>query len=195
MNRTALHWLGRSLVVAAAALSTACAGDAPLGLDGPTASPAQLTLGAPAGAEPDLGSCQHLRVPAGSAFTFHAYARGVQIYRWNGTSWLPVGPSAVLYADATGKGVVGTHYAGPRWQSLSGSTVVGSVLDRCTADASAIQWLLLAAEPEGGPGVFQHTAFIQRVNTVGGKPPSAGGSLGELKEVPYTAEYFFYRAP
>jgi hypothetical protein len=34
------------------------------------------------------------------------------------------------------------------------------------------------------------------VNTVGGKAPAAGGShSGEVKEVPYTAEYYFYHAP
>jgi hypothetical protein len=37
--------------------------------------------------------------------------------------------------------------------------------------------------------------FIQRVNTVGGKAPShSGDSVGEVVRVPYTAEYFFYRA-
>ena len=36
---------------------------------------------------------------------------------------------------------------------------------------------------------------IQRVNTVGGKAPTAPGDyVGELVRVPYTAEYFFYRA-
>jgi len=33
------------------------------------------------------------------------------------------------------------------------------------------------------------------VNTVGGKAPTAPGDFpGELARVPYTAEYFFYRA-
>jgi hypothetical protein len=123
------------------------------------------------------------------------YAKGVQIYRWDGQAWAPVGPSAKLYADAGGNGLVGTHFAGPRWQSLSGSTVRGEVLDRCVYDANAIPWLSLKGIPETGPGVFAHTTFIQRVNTVGGKAPSAPGSLNEVVEVPYTAEYYFYRAP
>ena len=42
----------------------------------------------------------------------------------------------------------------------------------------------------GGAGEAQ----IQRVNTVGGVAPSTAGSVvGEIAEVPYTAEYFFYR--
>jgi hypothetical protein len=35
---------------------------------------------------------------------------------------------------------------------------------------------------------------IQRVNTVGGTSPTAPGTTpGEEKQVPYTAEYYFYR--
>ena len=120
----------------------------------------------------------------------------MQVYRWDGASWVFVEPSAVLYADAGEHGVVGTHYAGPTWESNSGSKVVAAVDERCTPDANSIPWLLLHAVSAEGPGVFGRTAFIQRVNTVGGKAPAAGGSaVGEIARVPYTAEYFFYRAP
>jgi hypothetical protein len=70
---------------------------------------------------PDLGDCQNLQVPAGHKVAFHAYARGVQIYQWNGASWSFVAPEATLFADAGYDGAVGTHYAGPTWESLSGS--------------------------------------------------------------------------
>jgi hypothetical protein len=37
--------------------------------------------------------------------------------------------------------------------------------------------------------------FIQRVNTVGGNAPTDPGNFpGEVTRVPYTADYFFYRA-
>ena len=49
---------------------------------------------------PDLGACQNLQAPAGNKVAFHVYAEGVQIYRWNGTSWTFVAPDAVLYANA-----------------------------------------------------------------------------------------------
>jgi hypothetical protein len=68
-----------------------------------------LACVAPAGADsgndneaPDLGDCQYLQVPAGSEATFHVYAEGVQIYRWNGTSWIFLAPEAVLFANAGG---------------------------------------------------------------------------------------------
>jgi hypothetical protein len=144
---------------------------------------------------PDLGDCQNLAVPAGNKVAFHVYAAGVQIYQWNGTSWAFVGPEATLFANPGYDGVVGSHYAGPTWESLSGSKVVGSVLEGCTPDPDAIAWLLLAAVSSEGPGIFHQVTFIQRVNTVGGLAPSDPGDVpGEEVRVPYSAEYFFYRA-
>jgi hypothetical protein len=142
----------------------------------------------------DLGACGNLEVPAGNEITFHVYATGVQIYRWNGASWVFLAPEATLYADAGFHGQVGTHYAGPTWESNSGSRVVGRVLERCTPDPTAIQWLKLEAVYTQGPGVFDGVTFVQRVNTVGGlAPSSAGAVVGEIARVPYTTEYYFYR--
>jgi Protein of unknown function (DUF3455) len=160
------------------------------------------TLVAPAAADPgndsrapDLGDCHDLQAPAGNKVAFHVYAEGVQIYRWNGTSWIFVVPEAVLFADAGSHGAVGIHYAGPTWESHSGSKVVGMVLERCTPDPDAIAWFLLRAVFTEGPGIFHRVTFIQRVNTVGGNAPTdPGDSTDEVTRVPYTAEYFFYRA-
>lgn len=205
MKNTAPHLLAHSFVVAACALALACAGDPPLG---PT-SPAQLTLatGAARGdaAEAkvvtphgkrtvDLGTCTNLQAPAGSKLAFHVHATGVQIYSWSGTAWVFVAPSAVLSADAGGHSTVGTHYGGPTWESNSGSTVVGTVFERCTVSVSAIPWLSLTAVSSGGPGVFDGVTFIQRVNTVGGTAPTTAGTfVGQTFSVPYSAEYYFYK--
>lgn len=46
-----------------------------------------------------------------------------------------------------------------------------------------------------GPGIFHRVTFIQRVNTVGGNAPADPGNVpGEVARVPYTTEYYFYRA-
>ena len=161
-----------------------------------------LALTAPAGGQlgknsrgVDLGDCDRLQVPAGSQLAFHAYAAGVQIYHWDGASWMFDAPAAVLFADAQGKGEIAIHFAGPTWLTVSGSKVVGAVVDKCTSDANAIPWLLLGAESSGA-GVFHGVNRIQRVNTIGGKAPSTPGSFtGEEVKVPYTAEYLFYRVP
>ena len=160
-----------------------------------------VTAGADPGNDnraPDVGDYEKLEVEAGHKVAFHAYVEGVQIYRWNGTSWSFVGPEALLYADAEGNSIVGIHYGGPggpHWESTSGSTVVGTVVERGTPDPNAIDWLKLKAVSHTGPGIFDGVTFIQRVNTVGGKAPTDPGDfVGEEASVVYTAEYFFYRA-
>jgi len=146
---------------------------------------------------PDLPeSCGSIQVEAGNEVAFHAYAIGVQIYRWNGTAWTLFAPAANLYADAGFNGKVGFHYGGPRWESNSGSVVQAARVQGtgCTPEASAIAWLLLKTVSAEGPGIFNNVTFIQRVNTTGGLTPTEPGTtVGEEKRVPYTAEYYFYR--
>jgi len=146
--------------------------------------------------EPDLPSplCDRVQVQPGNKVAFHVYALGVQIYRWNGVSWDFVAPSARLFGDPEYHGEVGIHYAGPTWESLSGGRVVASRLQGCAPDPTAIAWLLLQKVSSEGPGIFDRVTFIQRVNTAGGLPPSGPGPfVGAEEEVPYTAEYYFYR--
>jgi hypothetical protein len=134
-----------------------------------------------------------LQVPAGNHVAFHALGVGVQIYSWDGTSWNFVAPQAVLFGRR--HRVVGIHFGGPTWESNNGSSVVGTVIDRCTPHDDAIPWLLLGAASTEEPGVFQDVTYIQRLNTVGGIAPAAPGhSPGQMALVPYSADYFFYRA-
>ena len=140
-------------------------------------------------------SCAHLQLLPGNQAFFRAYAIGVQVYRWNGAAWSFVEPLANLYADAGFNGKIGTHYAGPTWESNSGSKVIAAVRERCTPDSNAIPWLLLQAVSTEKPGIFGKVTYIHRVNTTGGLAPTiAGSTVGEEKRVPYTAEYYFYRA-
>lgn len=143
--------------------------------------------------------CDSLQVPETDRVAFHAYAIGVQIYRWNGSAWVFVAPMATLYADAGFHGEIGIHYltvgtpGGPTWESNSGSKVIGMRLAACTPDPDSIPWLKLGAIYSQGPGPLDGVTFIQRVNTVGGIAPSTPGTtVGQEAEVPYTAEYYFY---
>lgn len=197
MQTTFRHWQGASLVPVLAAVLAACGGESPLG---PAHRAAFPTLGPTAEVaairDADLTGCEHLAVPAGSQLAARLYAKGVQIYRWNGTTWAFVAPRADLFADAGMTGRVGIHYAGPYWESVSGSKVRGAVAQRCTPDPTAIQWLLLDVVSNEGPGIFQGVTHIQRVNTVAGLAPAQpGATIGEIFEAPYTTEYLFYRAP
>ena len=71
-----------------------------------------------------------------------------------------------------------------------------------TVDKDAIAWLLLDAVghqngPTGGDKL-RKTTFVQRLNTIGGLAPKTGCSsladVGNKAFVPYTADYFFYKA-
>ena len=142
-----------------------------------------------------------LEVPPGYEVSFHAYATGVQIYKCTEVlpgvySWVFKAPSANLYANATYNGLLGTHYAGPTWESNSGSNVVGVRLQGATVDPNSIPWLLLGAVSSQGPGPLNGTTYIQRVNTFGGKAPLTGANastVGQEISIDYTAEYFFYK--
>jgi Protein of unknown function (DUF3455) len=143
-----------------------------------------------------------LRPPAGQTVFFETQAMGVQIYecraKTNDASafeWAFRAPEAGLF-DNAGK-PVGKHYAGPTWEALDLSNVVGEVKARDPGpDAKAIPWLLLSAKTVTGKGVFSETKSILRVRTVGGVAPAQACGESNLKQearVLYTATYHYYR--
>ncbi|HZE92048.1 MAG TPA: DUF3455 domain-containing protein [Rhizobacter sp.] len=143
-----------------------------------------------------------LRAPADQSVFLEALATGVQIYECAAKpdepstfEWIFRAPEAAL-ADRSGHSI-GKHYAGPTWESVDGSSVVGEVKSRDPGPIpSAIPWLLLASKSTRGTGVFSQTKSIQRVQTVGGIAPSepcGPGNARQMARVPYTATYYFYR--
>ena len=131
------------------------------------------------------------------------HATGTQNYTCQSTAtgyaWTLVAPWATL-VDDKGKQLM-THFAGPTWQAKDGSKVVGARVDGVTVSPNAIPWLLLrAASVSPGPdgdARLERTTFIQRVNTTGGLAPTSGcdaAHVGAASNVPYTADYYFYRA-
>jgi hypothetical protein len=142
-----------------------------------------------------------LAAPDGNGLAFEARADGVQIYSCAsssgaaGPAWTLQAPEATL-VDEQGQRV-GSHAAGPTWEALDGSSVVGAKVEAATPDPAAIPWLLLRAASHGtGRGRMAEVTFVQRVRTSGGLAPSEGCSattLGTVVRVPYRAVYCFYR--
>jgi hypothetical protein len=143
-----------------------------------------------------------IKVPAGNKVFLVGHAVGFQIYSCNATSsghsWGLVEPYARLYGKR-GR-LVATHYAGPTWHAKDGSTVVGERVDGVAVDPTAIPWLLLkkVSTTTGDYGDrLTNTTFIQRTNTTGGLSPAASEcnseSAGTRVEVPYTADYHFWK--
>jgi len=166
-----------------------------------TAAVATGCASSPATVPPEVP--QALRPPAEQSVFVEALASGVQIYQCaskpgnpSAFEWTFRAPEAAL-VDRAGR-PIGKHYAGPSWESIDGSIVVGDVKARDPGpDKSAIPWLLLTVKSTTGSGLFAQTKSIQRVKTTGGISPAQECSVqnaGEVARVPYTATYYFYRA-
>lgn len=140
-----------------------------------------------------------LAVPDGNRLAFAMDAVGVQIYacQASGTAfaWVFQAPEATLY-DHRGR-KVGTHYAGPTWESRDSSKVTAARVAGFTPDPTAIPALLLQANGHEGMGVMTPVTFIQRLETTGGLAPTGGcdaDHVGAIARSDYTASYYFYAA-
>jgi hypothetical protein len=164
-----------------------------------------------------------LEVPAGNEVFLHGRATATQNYvclsTATGYRWQFLGPQAALYVAFTNdlQQQVTTHFlsANPQENGTSRATWLASfdssqVWARATANSTdpnyvapnSIPWLLLEAVgtdagPTGGT-MLARTTYIQRLNTAGGIAPLTGctqpAEIGTLALVPYTTDYFFYRA-
>jgi hypothetical protein len=83
------------------------------------------------------------------------------------------------------------------WATAVGHVNGGDDADSCP-NAGAIQCLLLQSignqeGPTGGK-LLADTTFVQRLNTKGGSAPTTACTVGQTQLVPYTADYYFFRA-
>ncbi|MGI3903951.1 MAG: DUF3455 domain-containing protein [Janthinobacterium lividum] len=133
--------------------------------------------------------------PAGTVVrTVHAV--GAQIYECKtdghaGLAWSFREPVATLISDGT---TVGRHFAGPSWEMVDGSLVVGTVV--ATASGTAVDdipWLRLDVSQHHGSGILGDVTVIQRLSTVGGKKSGPCPTVGALFVEPYSAIYVFLR--
>ena len=132
----------------------------------------------------------------GEATVLTVHAEGAQVYECKAgpegkLAWAFREPIATLMAD--GK-TVGRHYAGPNWESVDGSAVLGKASGNAPgATASDIPWLKLEVISKHGSGVLSGVTTVQRINTQGGKLDGACDKAGTTKSAPYSADYVFLR--
>ena len=152
-----------------------------------------------------------IQVPAGNQPFRVAHAVGTQNYVCLSTGWASAayGPQATLFNEDREQ--ILTHFliaspAGsdtffPAWQDSRDTSIVWAspVRDaKYTPDPTAIAWLLLKVVdttpgPTGGDKMLG-TTYIQRLNTTGGLIPTRTCNPGDKALVPYTADYYFYKA-
>jgi hypothetical protein len=164
------------------------------------ASALALSFGAATASAAAITVPDALQAPASAQLALEANAVGVQIYTCGAgksgkPEWNLKAPEATLYDAAGAK--LARHYAGPTWEAVDGSKVVGKVKASATPDDSAIAWLLLDAKSASGSGTLGKVTVIQRLATEAGKAPAEGcdkAALGKELSVPYKAIYRFYTA-
>jgi len=128
------------------------------------------------------------------ALTVHA--EGAQVYDCKAgeggkLAWQFREPIATLIQD--GK-TVGRHYAGPTWENVDGSRVVGKLAGRADgATPSDIPWLKLDVTESSGAGALAGIATVQRINTKGGQFAGPCDRAGATYAAPYAADYVFLR--
>jgi hypothetical protein len=163
-------------------------------------------------------------VPDGNILVLIGHATGSQNYVCTpvagAPTWMFVGPQATLLVDLPWplqqQRQIATHFFSanpeergitrPTWQSsLDSSRVWGNAVASSTdpnyVKPGAIPWLLVkTVGTKYGQNLgtmLSLTTYIQRINTAGGMAPTSAcddASYGQLVLVPYTADYYFYRA-
>lgn len=132
----------------------------------------------------------------GETTVLSVHAEGAQVYECKtGTDgkpgWAFREPIATLLMD--GK-TVGRHYAGPSWEHIDGSAVVGKVVGSAPgATPDDIPWLKLDVISRRGSGVLTGVTTVQRINTKGGKLEGTCDKPGGFRDMPYSADYVFLR--
>jgi Protein of unknown function (DUF3455) len=124
------------------------------------------------------------------------HAEGAQIYECKADTggrlvWQFREPIATLLID--GK-TAGRHYAGPTWELVDGSTVIGKQTGRAPgATPQDIPWLKLEIASRRGTGRLTDVTTIQRLNTKGGVAEGPCNPAGAFLGVPYSADYAFLK--
>jgi hypothetical protein len=132
----------------------------------------------------------------GESVVITLHAEGAQVYDCKAgadgkLAWAFREPIATLSVD--GK-TVGRHYAGPNWEHIDGSAVVGKVIGNAPgATADDIAWLKLQVVSSRGNGVLTGVTTVQRINTSGGNLKGPCDKAGTFKSVPYSADYVFLK--
>ena len=132
----------------------------------------------------------------GETVVLTLHAEGAQIYECKAgadgkLAWAFREPIATLLLD--GK-TIGRHYAGPNWEHMDGSAVVGKVAGNAPAPgAKDIPWLKLEVIASRGSGALSGVTTVQRINTVGGRHDGACEKAGTFHNAPYAADYVFLK--
>ncbi|HYA66393.1 MAG TPA: DUF3455 domain-containing protein, partial [Burkholderiaceae bacterium] len=168
----------------------------------PTAAPMPSAPGAEPPSGPATGALRltyqrPLRSPPTAMEVLRLEGKGSQVFRCEsqpaGLRWTYRLPEAEL-RDTKGQ-LVMRHGVNLSFEHVDGSRLVGEIVDHVPSPSGeSLPWLLLKARGFG-EGALEGISYVQRINTVGGMPPSScePGQLNQVLRVPFSAEFVFFR--
>jgi hypothetical protein len=122
------------------------------------------------------------------------HAEGAQIYECKAgndskLAWTFREPIATLLLEGR---TVGRHYAGPSWEHMDGSAVVGKIVAITLGKtASDIPWLRLQVTERRGSGALSGMTTVQQINTQGGAMTVGCDKAGTFHSAPFATDYVF----
>jgi hypothetical protein len=147
-----------------------------------------------------VGTQNYICLPSSSGFAYSLFTPEATLFNDDAdqliTHFFSIDP------NPDDNGAIRATWESSRDTSTIWAAVVHSSLDERFVEKGAVAWLKLQvvfaqAGPTGGDKL-KETTFVQRLNTSGGAEPSTGCSssadVGRRAFVPYSADYFFYRA-
>jgi Protein of unknown function (DUF3455) len=191
--------------------------------DNVTPPPVPSNIQVPAGSKPFLvghavGTQDYICLPCpnpstsmcpnNSGFAWILFTPQATLFKGNNRQIITHFFSPNPFENNSNSGVLADGVIRPTWQDSDDTSTVWAMPVATSSDPAfvkpgAIPWLRLdvvGAEdgPTGGDNLSS-TAFIQRLNTVGGVAPSKDCELstdvGNKASVPYSADYIFYKRP
>ena len=212
-NQT-IHRVLFTASASALAVAFAVAFPRPVYADDVTPPPVPANIKVQAGNEAFLvghgvGTQNYVCLPSSTGVAFTLFTPEATLFSDGDKQIITHFSSPNPFENNTNPAVVAAGTIRVTWQhSRDTSTVWGQVKpgnsssDSAFVAPNAIAWLLVTVVgAENGPNggdTLTKTTFIQRLNTSGGVAPSTGcrspTDVGNLAFVPYTADYFFYKA-
>jgi len=147
---------------------------------------------------PALGFFSHIKVPDGFEPALRLTGKGVQIFRCEAIEgehlWRFRQPEAEL-SDDSGQ-TLARHGANFTFEHRDGSRLVATITAYDEAPKrDDLRWLLMSTK-SFGKGAFTPIAYVQRVNTSGGMPPTScqAADVNQVLRVNFSSDFVFYRA-
>lgn len=143
-------------------------------------------------------------VPEGHLVARRVFARGVQVYDWDGEDWRFVGPLADLYdlgeGDIPLQQKAGAHYMHlrtPAWEFEEGRVIVERAEPIPGAGSEDVDWLRVTLRDDEENRKGLNYTHVLRIKTRLGKAPNKeahpGAYVGQRLGLSYETYYAFLR--